>query len=480
MPAILELTAKEDISEKLFKLEQQNQRLIQQNRELTRVSRDGFTNVRSSIEGGITSIGRMTLSLTGVAGIVGSIKIATSEWLSHLKEVGQEQEKIRKQFGSIFGRTQDLPFAAQIEDWSFKVKGLSKGQTLHLFEGVSSANQDLQLKQRQKIVEAAAPLMPIIGEENLQTFGRQIGKFAEIRPGLSPEAIVGLSLKARQIAGEHAEELAGNKARRVMGTLTAAGMEPETAMAMMISGMKAGQVRAGAVISAAEAIDKEWKKEKPKGAPLTAEQKAKNRFATADKAERLRLLHQDKEVREAILGDQALQFVQVRPEDYSKIAQELKTAESAGFVPGQVELAKRAPGLAKQYVGMETTTRGKIAQTEEKKQADLLAMRDKEFYESYLPRVSQESGLWKRFLSTWWWEVSKAYTKNPLENLPPMGPGGVPALKELYTNTAENERQIRHAETIQEYLRLIAENTTGLKTPNPSSVQENRRQHGEK
>ena len=90
MAANLELTAKEDISEKLFKLEQQNQRLIQQNRELANASKKAHDESLASAQGQISSI---TSMVTGYLTLEGAIHAVTGA-LEHKEEVERRAKEV--------------------------------------------------------------------------------------------------------------------------------------------------------------------------------------------------------------------------------------------------------------------------------------------------------------------------------------------------------------------------------------------------
>ena len=159
MAANLELTAREDISEKLFKLEQQNQRLIEQNKQLAKVTKQGHDDVSASIENGIGKIKSMGMEFFGVSGAIATIKSETDDWINHLKEVADVQERIRDSLSDLYGTTKLLAVAPQVESFLANVPGLNREQATRLFSGVAKADPQAGLNKLKAITTAAAPVV---------------------------------------------------------------------------------------------------------------------------------------------------------------------------------------------------------------------------------------------------------------------------------------------------------------------------------
>ena len=364
----LELTAKENISEKLYKLEQQNQRLIEQNRQLAKVTHEGMGQANASIDGlstslenGAASVARMATSFIGLGGVIETVKAATEDWARNLEKVAEAQQRTFAGLAALAGRSGDLKNLPAIEDWAYKVPGLTSGQALDLFGGITGAAPGAGLGRRQGMVESAADIFPLINSD-LSGFGRLTGKVGAAMPQLAPGQAVGVALKMRQLAGEHAEDLASDRSRRVLGSLMAAGMAQEEAIATMIVGYEGGQTRAGAVMKAAEEIDKDLKPVRPHGRPLSAEEKAKNRFATADRSERWNLLKTDKEVRQAVMGSEALLFSQISPEEIKRVAGELRTAEGADYLKDTARTMAASHAIGELQYSQRQSTQKEVAE----------------------------------------------------------------------------------------------------------------------
>ena len=148
-------------------------------------------------------------------------------------------------------------------------------------------------------------------------------------------------LRAMAAAGGSASQLPDLFGR--VQQLVSAGMSPEQATALAIEDLRQNQ-SPKALTSLAESIDKDVKKVKPtataKGAtkfghpqrfePLSPTDQAVNRFADADRAERLRLLMSDRLTRRGVMGDTgALAFEQFDMDRLSATEQQLGTGGAA-------------------------------------------------------------------------------------------------------------------------------------------------------
>jgi hypothetical protein len=168
-------------------------------------------------------------------------------YLNHSKEVVEIQNRLSKGYSDLYGKSTLLDQAPQIEAWMGTVKGLTEEQSLQLFSGIAMAapaagldRQEaiIKVKKQEAIVEAAAPLFPLFKYD--PNFGRLLGKFSDLMPGLKPEQLVGVVIQARRLAGIHADKLYSDLSLEILRKLISAGMSQEEALANLIESYKHG------------------------------------------------------------------------------------------------------------------------------------------------------------------------------------------------------------------------------------------------
>jgi hypothetical protein len=507
MAATLELTAKEDVTEKLFKLEQQNLRLIEQNKRLaqesgsaTRAAKAGFDGLANSISGMIPSATQLIGALggiTSVVGVVASLKAGYAEWREEIGRLAEKHTEFVNSFIRDMARSRDAAAAPRISAWLKTIPGVIPDEARQIFAGTTAAGPTVDLERRQKLTAAAASAVPL-EEGRLEEWGTLVGKVGRMAPGRTAEATAGLALKLQQLAGQHVDQLTGDKFMRAVSTLKKAGIPEEEAMAQMLVGLEQGQGRPGALISAAAAIDKEMKVIKPTRGHrvLTDKEKAENRFAQAGRAERLRLLQSDKGIREAILGDQAIMYAQVDAKTVASRTGELRAAESGGYLADQVA------AIQKSSEGME----GKIAR-EQKLETYSNQAGDREIgtrlERAELRFQAYQAG--KPWYDRWanrsqWWFAGWENPERTYADWFP-GQGG----REMARKADRQEREIRQtkglpeppgyeSQTVHEarqivpywdllgkddQMRILQQIERNTRGPHPAAVQQNVTQHGE-
>lgn len=486
MAATLEITAKEDVSEKLFKLEQQNLRLIESNKRLaqeskkgTQEAKTGFDHLDATMSRGISTAQSMAATIIGIgsaAAVVGQLKTAYSDWLQTIQKLGEAHHKFAEDLVKDLARGTNAANATEIASFLKRVPGVKPDEARQLFAGVQAAAPWADLEQ-QKAQTVAAAGAAVLQQGRLGEFGTLVSKVGQMAPGRSAEATAGLALKLQQLAGQHIEQLAGDKFMRAVSTLKAAGVPEEDAMAQMLVALEKGQGRPGALISAAEAIDKQMEPIKTSRGKrvLTAEDQANNRFAAADRGERLRLLQTDKAVREAVLGDQAIMYGQIDPTRVAARAGELRDAQAGGFIAGQIQQIAASPEGAEVVVGRRRALRKYVAEAGDREVGEALNRAEDRFDTSQAGRPFYDR--WARRIK---WGIAKFIDpRNPeaaYEDLSPVR-GVDEKSRTMIKDAGSEEAQIDRAETIARILEKIERNTRG---PNPGSVQGSVNQHAEK
>lgn len=359
MAATLQLTAKEDVTKTLFKLEQQNLRLIAQNKQLARVSghatrqaKGGFDGVSRSIRGAIPSVGQLVTSLTGVGGVLGAVttvKAAYAEWYGALDQLGTAHKKFARELTVDIATAGDTMHAAEISERLKEIPGLTEVQSRQVYAGVKEAVPWMGWKERMKLVEAAAPAAPVVSVSNLAEWGKIVGKTRHFTQDRSVAESVGLAWELQQAAGEKTSQLIADRTIRALGTLKKVGVKEEEAMSWNLAAMHAG-LRSTSLIKIAEALDKEIKiiKPTPGHRVLTPAEKETNIYAAADRKERFQMLRSSKAVRETAMGAEAALDFSVIDFEYAK---RLEKGLQAGRQPKnmlreiRVELAQSPEGL---------------------------------------------------------------------------------------------------------------------------------------
>jgi hypothetical protein len=490
MAATLELTAKEDVTEKLFKLEQQNLRLIEQNKRLAAESRrahkeakDGIAGVNNFLQAQVTDLKKVGLQLIGGGGVYAAVKTVTaaySLWQEELKGLGKSHHEFSERLIADLMRSRDAARAPEIEAWgrSQAGRGATEEQAQRLLAGVTSEAQTLPLERRMRVAEQIFPALgalPVKGEQT--EVGKIAGQFADMFPQKSPQEIAGLAIGLRQMPEVSAETLTGDSLARVVSTWQKAGMSGDEAVARLLVGVEKGQRRPGALMAAAEAVDKQMELIKPSRSRrvLTPEEKAKNRFAQASPAERVKLLDTDREVRDAMLGDQGLLFAQIGADEVAAKLAEMKKMEAPGFVTGQAAAMRRSAAGAKVAEAHEQSLRTYVAQEGDRRTGERLERAEKRFTEFQAGR-----GAMDRFWNRWAWTISKTVNpEEPEQEFVKRGFArpGYAEIKEMATRAAEEEKAIAEAERQTKILEKIAENTKPR--PTSAAVQQNVKQHGE-
>jgi hypothetical protein len=497
MAATLELTAKEDVTEKLFKLEQQNLRLIEQNKRLAQESRrahkesaDGLSKVSGYLQAQVGDLKNVALGLVGGGGVVGAVTAtisAYSKWQDELKNLGKGHKDFTDRLVGDLMRSRDAAQAAEIEAWGRgQLKhGATEEQAQRLLAGVTSEMQTSPLARREAIAEAIMPtlkVLPAAGEQ--AEVARIAGQFGGMFPEKSPQEIAGLAVGLRQLPEVTTETLTGDAIQRVVSTWQKAGLSGEEAVARLLVAVEKGQRRPGALIAAAEAVDKQMDTIKPSRGHriLTAEERAKNRFAEASPAERIRLLDTDREVRDAVLGDQGLMFSQITAEETAEKLRQMRRMEQPEFIPRQIETIGRSAAGAKTIAGQQQTLRTYSAQEEDRRRGERLERAEARFSEFQAGR-----GAMDRFWNRWAWIVSRTVNpENPEQELVKRGFArpGYAEIKDMAARAAEEEkaiaeaeRQTKQLERQNHILERIEQNTKPR--PSAAAVQQNLRQHGE-
>lgn len=361
MSAALELTAKEDVTEKLFKLEQQNLRLIEQNKRLAQESRrahkeskDGIAQVNGFLQAQVGDLKNVALGLVGGGGVVGAVTAAInaySQWQEELKGLGKEHHEFSERLVADLMRSRDAMQAPEIEAWGRAQagRGATEEQAQRLLAGVTSEMQAEPLARRKALAEGLMPALPILpGQGEQAEVAKIAGQFGGMFPEKSPREIAGLAIGLRQMPEVSAETLTGDSLQRVVSTWQKAGLSGEEAVARLLVGVEKGQRRPGALMAAAEAVDKRMDEIKPtRGRRLTPEEQAKNRFAQAEPAERIKMLDTDREVRDAVLGDQGLLFAQIGGDEVAAKLRQMKQMQAPGFISGQTERIGQSAAGAK-------------------------------------------------------------------------------------------------------------------------------------
>lgn len=242
--------------------------------------------------------------LFSVQSAVGFVTAAYAKLREEQAKLAADSSKVQKtllQSVSAMGDLQNLP---EIETWLKASQGVSLEQATQAYSGVSGAMPGSPLKLRQGLAQAthgAAVLFP----DAMQQLGKQVGEFAgfdEQQAASRPDLVVSKVLAARHLAGDNADQLGGDDFVRSINLLKKSGMSEARAIGMATAGLENEVNPATLGLMAGKVMDRSRELIRPSGRALTAEEKLKNQFTSANDAERWRMLTSEQAVQEAELG----------------------------------------------------------------------------------------------------------------------------------------------------------------------------------
>jgi len=172
MAATLELTSKEDVTEKLFKLEQQNLRLIEQNKRLAQESKrahkesaDGIAQVNGYLNAQVSSLKNVALGFVGGGGIVGAVQTAIAaytDWENRIKELGERSREVSHRIVEDIVRTQNAADAVKISAMLKTVPGATRAQAEMIYRGASGVLPFARPDELAPILGAGNEMLPFM------------------------------------------------------------------------------------------------------------------------------------------------------------------------------------------------------------------------------------------------------------------------------------------------------------------------------
>ena len=475
MAATLELVAKENISEAMFKLEQQHLRLTEQVKQLGQASRRSHQEAATSLDqvnAGVTrSIGLVTsltgtfLGLAGAKATIDLLKTAYQEWMREMEQLGKKNQEFAESFTAGIARSRDAAASLQISAALQAMPGLLPDKARQVFEGITSTAPSESVERRLELTRQASKT-DWLHKGKLGDMGVLYGKINAIVPGLSAEETAGLAEAVYGEAGQHVEALTGDKFMRTMAMMQAGGIEPERAMAKVIIGMEKGQTRGSAAMAGAEAIAKDWEIIKPTRGHrvLTADEKAKNRFAAASMSERERMLDSDPAIRKAVLGEAALEYGLIDSATVAERAAKLKLGRQPGYAEQKAFETARSPEGFRAQLADQQEERLYQAETVERKVGTRLE-RAQGRYKKYTKSLY----FFERPFARMAWEGAKLIAPEAPEYA--FGGGPHPeAIATMRKEAREEEPEIGYREMQVKILNNIERNTRG---PQAAGVQAN-------
>jgi hypothetical protein len=342
---------------------------------------------------------------------------------------------------------------------------MPRAEAEKLFGGITGVDPGVDVKRRLGLMTVAAEAAPLFqGEE--QQFGKLLGKVNELTPDKNESQIVGKALALREAAGEHAENLTGNRFRKTMGTLIEAKIDPDTAMALGVVGMRAGQERSAALMAAAGSLEHTFQPEEFKHKPIL------RKFSHADAAERWKLLQDNPAVQKAVLGDeQALAFRQIKPAEVEDVRKHLIESQNPDFIENELKMLGKSPLGRERLLERDTATLNRKNERIDRELAERRARQEAEFEAT---NVSGKS-IYQRTLNKSDWQISKwTNPDNPVADYLAHS-GNSESAKQLLELNDKTERQIKAMENMVDYLVKIYEaQRTSAKKVHPAAVQGNR------
>ena len=437
-------------------------------------------NYHRALESGVDRVREMAMALTGVGGVmwaVEQVKDAYWSWREHIKQLGEEHHKFAKEFVVDLSKIGDKYHELELSGWMKDVSGGAlPEQKRQIFKGVTEAESGTALDSRKKLTDLTLRAIPLLGENELEGFGHLVGKLQA--PGRSEQATVSLAWKARELARAHSDQVGNDRFEKNIHTLMGAGMDEEGAMGMLLASWEQGEKRGGAFVSATEAVDKDYDLQSMHA--KTKEQRLKRQFAQASRGERWRLLREDKEVREAILGDKAAQFAGFDFAKGAAFGQELRQAEKGDAIAEALGRAEKTPE------GLETIESQKLAAEKYKNAAPFRERgsrlsRAQERYDTimanrpwYLTMIQGPE--WAMDTAAHPEHPERAFAQSLGEYMVPKPGGGQQTIQQWAESAEKEEALIAEAKRQTQALQSIDKK---MSSPSPAAVQNNRSQHGE-
>ena len=336
MAATLDLKGKEDVSEKLFKLEKQNLRLIEQNKKLAQESKRATRTANQGLRSQVSGLQKVVYGITGAAGVTSAIRLATSgyaEWADAIQLAGTAAAKFHGDLIRDLSEAGDLMRGKQLTEFFENVEGVKRGDVAGTYAGVRGGAPAVTTERAMELAGKASRIAPT--GQDLRQFGELVGELGETLVKKSADDISDLALSLRQRAGKSISKLTSPRFLAAVKDFSASGvMSAEEAFAAGLTALE-HDIPATLLSKVSEVIGKTYD-------PKSGDQ-AMTDFAEADAKGRFAMLQQSAELQQKLLGEQGVKFARFPMDRVQVHAQALKWAQSADVMRQEVDALKRFP-----------------------------------------------------------------------------------------------------------------------------------------
>lgn len=298
-----------EVARALDKLNAAMEKLRKENAELRNETKKHHSEFKEGLKEASIAFVPLLGQLHSVEGAIDFIRDGYREWRAEIREANAEHNKLSADIIRSLVQIGQMRNADRVERALSELGGFTtKEEGAQIFAGVTGGAPNVGIGRQLAVTRAIAPAA---GEGRLDPvrLGQIAGAFAGSFQGRTPEQIGNLAIRAQQAAGISAGQLGDPGFLRAVQGLVAAGMSPEQALAMGVEDLRQNQspkallALAGAVTGEIKPV--EQKRKRGHAVPFTPAEAAQNALAAlpAGSAERLRMLLNDPNAQQAMLGD---------------------------------------------------------------------------------------------------------------------------------------------------------------------------------
>jgi hypothetical protein len=294
--------------------------------------KEAFQSIGAGIKSTVGQLGGMLAGFQGVKTVVEGIVEGCKHIQEEAKKAIEGGQEGRNTLMKDLGRTGDVGRMEEVETRLRGIDGVKKGEAEQVLKGIRAGAPELTLDKALELNDEAAKISPLTDDTGREAFGGTVAKMARFAPKKSAKELANMAKSVQERAGGRSDELLAPGFELTTETMTGQlGMSPEEALGYELAGLKAGLNAKAMQSIVAKSV------EKPKIDAKhvhTKEDLAKYRFSKLAPREGFERLLNDKETRDAVVGDLGVKFSQI---DKSYAAEQAKGI--TGDEPGL--LAKR-------------------------------------------------------------------------------------------------------------------------------------------
>lgn len=308
-------------------------------RKLKEESKKGAQEAKSGSDSQLASLGRAAAGFATVGSAVAMVRSEYASWRSEVDKLAQSHKELQKSIVSELAKSGDLKYAPKLEKAFGNVYGSTVAQVRQSFAGVSAEAVTMSPAQRMAIASEVS--RHAATGVDLGDLGRTAGQIADLMPGASAGDILDVTTAMRDKAGGDLSKMGGDSAMRAMKQLMASGaVSKEKALGYGLAAFDAN-LKPGVLQQVAQSVAMTTEEfDAAHTGKLSAADAERRKFTELPAAERLRLLHEDKNVGRSQLGDAAFQFQQLDRSLIDKRAAELSQAQSENYADKQLAALK--------------------------------------------------------------------------------------------------------------------------------------------